>query len=173
MSPRLGDPPRPDAKFGAAALTDEREHPYLNELPTLRAQLRSIGPLGEQLYALASRQAASARRTQKHSKSCHRNRNHDRSSKRWRREWEATHTRAHAHAPHARTHMHLSARSLSANTHTHKHSHTPHTHALACPTFYFLPQHHSPPVVLSASRNGLKTMIEPNESLIITHSLRT
>ena len=53
-------------KYGAAALTDERSHPYLNELPTLRAQLRSIGPLGEQLYALASRQAAAARRTQKH-----------------------------------------------------------------------------------------------------------
>ena len=54
------------AKYGAAALTDERSHPYLNELPTLRAQLRSIGPLGEQLYALASRQAATARRTAKH-----------------------------------------------------------------------------------------------------------
>ena len=61
-------PPRvlPPARYGSDALTDERAHPYLNELPTLRAQLRSLGPLGEQLYALAAAQTATARRTQKH-----------------------------------------------------------------------------------------------------------
>jgi hypothetical protein len=63
MGPRIEG-----ARYGADALVDEREraHPHLNELPALRAQLRSFGPLGEELHALACRQAASVRRNQKH-----------------------------------------------------------------------------------------------------------
>eukprot|EP00322_Chrysochromulina_rotalis_P028022 CAMPEP_0115867824 /NCGR_PEP_ID=MMETSP0287-20121206/20966_1 /TAXON_ID=412157 /ORGANISM="Chrysochromulina rotalis, Strain UIO044" /LENGTH=336 /DNA_ID=CAMNT_0003322439 /DNA_START=21 /DNA_END=1028 /DNA_ORIENTATION=- len=64
---RVGLPPRIEpARYGNAALTDERKHAHLNALPSLRAQLKSLGPLGEELYALAAQQAAAARRTRKH-----------------------------------------------------------------------------------------------------------
>jgi len=72
---RVELPPRLDATAGGGGggFASERAHAHLNDLPSLRAQLRSLGPLGEQLYALAAQQAAASRRTLKHTPQAERN----------------------------------------------------------------------------------------------------
>ena len=59
---RVEAPPR----YGTDALVDERPMVSHNELPALKAQLRALGPMGQQLQALALKHAAAARRTHKH-----------------------------------------------------------------------------------------------------------
>ena len=59
---RVEAPPR----YGTDALVDERPMVSHNELPALKAQLRALGPIGQQLQALALKHAAAARRTHKH-----------------------------------------------------------------------------------------------------------
>jgi len=55
------------ARDGAGGgIATERSHAYPNDLTRLRANLRSLGPVGEPLYALATQQVAIARRTLKH-----------------------------------------------------------------------------------------------------------
>ena len=63
---RLPVAPVPPAKYGADAVADERAKAFQQDLPALRAQLRALGPMGQQLQQLAIKHAASARRTHKH-----------------------------------------------------------------------------------------------------------
>ena len=59
--PTLVAPPVPPAKYGADAVADERAKAFQQDLPALRAQLRALGPMGQQLQQLAIKHAASAR----------------------------------------------------------------------------------------------------------------
>jgi len=53
-------------KYGGEALVDERSQAFAHELPALRSSLRALGPVGQELQALALKAAAQARRTHKH-----------------------------------------------------------------------------------------------------------
>ena len=59
-------PSRPPPKYGDDALVDERPKAFKHDLPSLRANLRRLGPMGQQLQQLAIRHAALAKRTHKH-----------------------------------------------------------------------------------------------------------